>query len=48
MDWSPKGMPMIVRHKPIPPKMYPSPERKPPKINQIILPNKVIVVVPFE
>jgi hypothetical protein len=36
----PKGMPTIVRHSIIPPKMYSKKMNKPPKIIQMILPNK--------
>ena len=38
----PNGIPTIVKQTSNPPRIYPSPERKPPKINQIIFPKQLI------
>ncbi len=42
IDWRPKGMPTMVRQRMIPPMMYPRAVTNPPKINQMMLPNKDI------
>ena len=39
----PNGIPIMVRHKNKPPMIYPKKMNSPPKIIQIILPNKFIV-----
>ena len=44
MACSPHGIPIMVKHSTIPPQMYPMQVSNPPKIIQIKLPIKLIVV----